>query len=301
MENKNIEQEMNQENENLQSSKKEIKDNSNEMNIKGVDSKIPLNSDISNNEKDEKGKYNYKEEMALNKMDIDKEQNNNLEEEKVNIEQETKENNVSAQKVNENQELNDNQLSSQPINLEQEQNGNNLEDQKINNENESIQEENENKKEKLSTRFPLAKIKNIMKLDNDIKLCQKDVYSVLGKVTEMFLHELAQGAYAVCKSCKRKTINLEDINSAIKMDPKMGFINFNSIFYVQELNKSKKRPMSTRKVENKSEKKLNENKEENEDNVKPKEKKKRGKTNTKDKNNISFNNMTLDSMFGAKK
>ena len=301
MENKNIEQEMNQENENLQSSKKEIKDNSNEMDIKGVDSIIPLNSDISNNEKDEKEKYNYKEEMALNKMDIDKEQNNNLEEEKVNIEQETKENNVSAQNVNENQELNDNQLSSQPINLEQEQNGNNLEDQKINNENESIQEENENKKEKLSTRFPLAKIKNIMKLDNDIKLCQKDVYSVLGKVTEMFLQELAQGAYAVCKSCKRKTINLEDINSAIKMDPKMGFINFNSIFYVQELNKSKKRPMSTRKVENKSEKKLNENKEENEDNVKPKEKKKRGKTNTKDKNNISFNNMTLDSMFGAKK
>ena len=40
-----------------------------------------------------------------------------IKEEKVNIEQETKENNVSAQNVNENQELNDNQLSSQPINL----------------------------------------------------------------------------------------------------------------------------------------------------------------------------------------
>jgi len=300
MENKNIEQEMSQENVNHQFSKKEMKDNSNEMDIKEVDDKIPLNNGISKNENNENIKYNINEELALNKMDIDKDQNNNLEEDKINIRQEPKENNDPVQNINENQEQNDNQISSQQINIEQEQNGNNLEDQK-NNENESIQEENENKKEKLSTRFPLAKIKNIMKLDNDIKLCQKDVYTVLGKVTEMFLQDLAQGAYAVCKSCKRKTINLEDINSAIKMDPKMGFINFNSIFYVQELNKSKKRPMSTRKVENKSEKKLNENKEENEDNVKPKEKKKRGKTNTKDKNNISFNNMTLDSMFGAKK
>lgn len=300
MENKNIEQEMSQENVNHQFSKKEMKDNSNEMDIKEVDDKIPLNNGISKNENNENIKYNINEELALNKMDIDKDQNNNLEEDKINIRQEPKENNDPVQNINENQEQNDNQISSQQINIEQEQNGNNLEDQK-NNENESIQEENENKKEKLSTRFPLAKIKNIMKLDNDIKLCQKDVYTVLGKVTEMFLQDLAQGAYAVCKSCKRKTINLEDINSAIKMDPKMGFINFNSIFYVQELNKSKKRPMSTRKVENKSEKKLNENKEENEDNVKPKEKKKRGKTNIKDKNNISFNNMTLDSMFGAKK
>lgn len=300
MENKNIEQEMSQENVNHQFSKKEMKDNSNEMDIKEVDDKIPLNNGISKNENNENIKYNINEELALNKMDIDKDQNNNLEEDKINIRQEPKENNDPVQNINENQEQNDNQISSQQINIEQEQNGNNLEDQK-NNENESIQEENENKKEKLSTRFPLAKIKNIMKLDNDIKLCQKDVYTVLGKVTEMFLQDLAQGAYAVCKSCKRKTINLEDINSAIKMDPKMGFINFNSIFYVQELNKSKKRPMSTRKVENKSEKKLNENKEKNEDNVKPKEKKKRGKTNTKDKNNISFNNMTLDSMFGAKK
>ena len=300
MENKNIEQEMSQENVNHQFSKKEMKDNSNEMDIKEVDDKIPLNNGISKNENNENIKYNINEELALNKMDIDKDQNNNLEEDKINIRQEPKGNNDPVQNINENQEQNDNQISSQQINIEQEQNGNNLEDQK-NNENESIQEENENKKEKLSTRFPLAKIKNIMKLDNDIKLCQKDVYTVLGKVTEMFLQDLAQGAYAVCKSCKRKTINLEDINSAIKMDPKMGFINFNSIFYVQELNKSKKRPMSTRKVENKSEKKLNENKEENEDNVKPKEKKKRGKTNTKDKNNISFNNMTLDSMFGAKK
>ena len=114
---------------------------------------------------------------------------------------------------------------------------------------------------------------------------------------------LAQGAYNVCKSCKRKTINLEDINSTIKMNPKMGFINFNSIFYVEELNKIKKRPSSTKKVEKKKEK---ENIiEKNIDSIKKekefeiKEKKKRGKS-AKNKNINVSKNKTLDSMFPVK-
>ena len=171
----------------------------------------------------------------------------------------------------------------------------------------SINENNENdetKKEKTSLiRYPLAKIKSIMKLDSDIKLCQKDAYTVIGKLTELFLQDLAQGAYAVCKSCKRKTINLEDINSAIKMNPKMGFINFNSIFYVEELNKIKKRPNSSKKVEKKKEKEIEENSniinKDNNDNEEIKEKKKRGRS-TKNKIKTTFNNKTLDSMFQTK-
>ena len=90
----------------------------------------------------------------------------------------------------------------------------------------------------------------------------------------------------------------------------MGLISFNSIFYVQELNKVKKSPTSTKKIEKKNieegkeevdEKNTNlENNENNE--IKSKGKKKRGKTNTKDKdkNKKAINNMTLDSMFGKK-
>ena len=167
-------------------------------------------------------------------------------------------------------------------------------------------ENDETKKEKEPLiRYPLAKIKNIIKLDSDVKLVQKDAYIIIGKLTELFLQDLAQGAYNICKSCKRKTINLEDINSAIKMNPKMGFINFNSIFYVQELNKIKKRPNSTKKSEKKIEK---EKGGDNDDNSIKKEKKKennemkkRGKsTKTKNNNSSSFNNMTLDSMFQSK-
>ena len=83
----------------------------------------------------------------------------------------------------------------------------------------------------------------------------------------------------------------------------MGFINFNSIFYVEELNKIKKRPSSTKKVEKKKEK---ENIiEKNIDSIKKekeceiKEKKKRGKS-AKNKNINVSNNKTLDSMFPVK-
>ena len=123
--------------------------------------------------------------------------------------------------------------------------------EEINEKNNETQEENienennnKNKKEKNSLiRFPLAKIKNIMKLDNDIKLCQKNAYLVIGKLTELFLQEIANNAHKICKNSKRKTINLEDINIAIKQNNKFSFIDINSIFYVdtiQNFNKSKK-------------------------------------------------------------
>jgi len=60
-------------------------------------------------------------------------------------------------------------------------------------------------------RLPLAKIKNMMKLDDEIKLCQKNAYYVVGKLTELFIQELAKNAHSVAKLNKRKTMNLEDI------------------------------------------------------------------------------------------
>lgn len=215
---------------------------------------------------------------------------NNIKEEKIIL------NDNEVQQINNNIDNNnyDNEVALNKMDIESNQEKNQEEQNSIN---ENINDES--KKEKTSfIRFPLAKIKNIIKLDSDIKLCQKDAYTVIGKLTELFLQDLAQGAYSVCKSCKRKTINLEDINSAIKMNPKMGFINFNSIFYVEEINKIKKRPNSTKKKEINEEKKEKIKKEKNDE--EDKEKKKRGKSAKNKNNKTSTNNMTLDSMFGTK-
>ena len=237
---------------------------------------------------------NMIEESKISEQEI---KNNSpiIKEEKIII------NDNELKQINNNIENNENEeMALNEMNIEKNSENNQIEQNSI----KDINENEDTKKEKTSLiRYPLAKIKNIIKLDSDIKLCQKDVYTVIGKLTELFLQDLAQGAYNVCKSCKRKTINLEDINSTIKMNPKMGFINFNSIFYVEELNKIKKRPSSTKKVEKKKEKEnvieknIDSIKKEKEGEIK--EKKKRGKS-AKNKNINVSNNKTLDSMFPLK-
>ena len=248
---------------------------------------------MENHNSDEAQLNTNNQELPQNIQEPNPEINNNIKEENIII------NDNDLQQINnniENNNNNDKEMALNKMDIESNQDKNQEEQ---NSQNENINEES--KKEKASfIRYPLAKIKNIIKLDSDIKLCQKDSYTVIGKLTELFLQDLAQSAYSVCKSCKRKTINLEDINSAIKMNPKMGFINFNSIFYVEEINKTKKRPNSTKKKEIiNEEKKESEQKEKNGEEVK--EKKKRGKSNKTKNNKNPINNMTLDSMFGTKK
>ena len=248
---------------------------------------------MENHNSDEAQLNTNNQELPQNIQVPNPEINNNIKEENIII------NDNDLQQINnniENNNNNDKEMAQNKMDIESNQDKNQEEQ---NSQNENINEES--KKEKTSfIRYPLAKIKNIIKLDSDIKLCQKDSYTVIGKLTELFLQDLAQSAYSVCKSCKRKTINLEDINSAIKMNPKMGFINFNSIFYVEEINKTKKRPNSTKKKEIiNEEKKESEQKEKNDEEVK--EKKKRGKSNKTKNNKNPINNMTLDSMFGTKK
>ena len=248
---------------------------------------------MENHNSDEAQLNTNNQELPQNIQEPNPEINNNIKEENIII------NDNDLQQINnniENNNNNDKEMALNKMDIESNQDKNQEEQ---NSQNENINEES--KKEKASfIRYPLAKIKNIIKLDSDIKLCQKDSYTVIGKLTELFLQDLAQSAYSVCKSCKRKTINLEDINSAIKMNPKMGFINFNSIFYVEEINKTKKRPNSTKKKEIiNEEKKESEQKEKNDEEVK--EKKKRGKSNKTKNSKNSTNNMTLDAMFGTKK
>ena len=247
---------------------------------------------MENHNSDEAQLNTNNQELPQNIQVPNPEINNNIKKENIII------NDNDLQQINNNIENNNNdkEMALNKMDIESNQDKNQEEQ---NSQNENINEES--KKEKASfIRYPLAKIKNIIKLDSDIKLCQKDSYTVIGKLTELFLQDLAQSAYSVCKSCKRKTINLEDINSAIKMNPKMGFINFNSIFYVEEINKTKKRPNSTKKKEIiNEEKKESEQKEKNDEEVK--EKKKRGKSNKTKNSKNPINNMTLDAMFGTKK
>lgn len=157
------------------------------------------------------------------------------------------------------------------------------------------------KKERNSLiRLPLAKIKNIMKLDNDIKLCQKNAYLIIGKLTELFLSEIASESEKICKLSKRKTINLEDISNAIERNDKYAFIDISSIFHVEMIHYTK-RTQSEKKT--KKEKKGEETQNEGEEQQNQPKKKRGGKSqNKKGKQSPQevTNNKTIESMFTNK-
>ena len=126
-----------------------------------------------------------------------------------------------------------------------------------------------------------------MKLDSDIKLCQKNSYLVVCKLTELFLQELAKNAHSVAKLNKRKTMNLEDISCAVRSIEKYNFIDIHSIFNVETVEdlktKEEKFEKRARQAELKAEKK-------------EKSETKIEKVNKK-KNSGASGNMKLDNIF----
>jgi DNA polymerase epsilon subunit 4 len=143
------------------------------------------------------------------------------------------------------------------------------------------------KKEKSGfTRLPISKIKNLMKMDPDIKLCQKNAYIVISKLTELFLQELSKNAHSVAKLSRRKTMNLEDIACAVKSIEKYSFIDVNSIFNVETVAELKSR-------EEKFEKKIRQA----EIKIDKKDKKEVKSEKNINKKNVNAGNMKIDKMF----
>ena len=153
------------------------------------------------------------------------------------------------------------------------------------------------KKERTAlTRLPIAKVKNIFKLDWDNKLGQKNSYVVIAKMTELFLNELAKNVHAVCKRAKRKTMNIEDIAAVVKgNEGKYGFVDIGSLFYVDVFNNKKSKSANTRGVGGGS----------NNNNVNTNNNNNTRTATTKlhkqqQHNNVNNNNRTIESMFQMK-
>lgn len=97
---------------------------------------------------------------------------------------------------------------------EEDHNNKNIKEQSNNNVNDlniDTNEENVKKEKNLMTKFPLAKIKNIIKMNPDIKLCVKTVYPILGKAVELLFEDLSIEAEKITKYNKRRKLNPEDL------------------------------------------------------------------------------------------
>ncbi|XP_059052525.1 DNA polymerase epsilon subunit 4 [Achroia grisella] len=66
-----------------------------------------------------------------------------------------------------------------------------------------------------STRLPMARIKNIMKMDPDVSVVSGDAVFLVTKATELFLETIAKETYSYTASNKRKLISKKDLDLII--------------------------------------------------------------------------------------
>mmetsp|Transcript_28269 Transcript_28269/g.40252 ORF Transcript_28269/g.40252 Transcript_28269/m.40252 type:complete len:135 (-) Transcript_28269:39-443(-) len=64
--------------------------------------------------------------------------------------------------------------------------------------------------------LPLARIKRIMKSDEDVRMISAEAPVLFAKACEIFVLELTIRSWGAAEKCKRKTILKEDVDTAIK-------------------------------------------------------------------------------------
>ena len=64
--------------------------------------------------------------------------------------------------------------------------------------------------------LPLARIKRIMKSDEDVRMISAEAPVLFAKACEMFILELSLRANAAAEKAKRRTLQKEDVDAAIK-------------------------------------------------------------------------------------
>ncbi|CAN8010269.1 unnamed protein product [Ixodes pacificus] len=83
------------------------------------------------------------------------------------------------------------------------------------------------KGEKL-TQFPLARVKNIMKLDPDVTLASQEAVFLVAKATELFVATLAKEAYTFTRHSKKKTMQKKDIEASVDAVDAFAFLEGHS-------------------------------------------------------------------------
>ncbi|GLV44451.1 DNA polymerase epsilon subunit 4 [Carabus blaptoides fortunei] len=85
---------------------------------------------------------------------------------------------------------------------------------------EPIEEEKESAIDKANndklTRFPLARIKTLMKMDPDLNLASQEAVFLVARATELFLKNLAKETYVYTTKAKRKTVQKRDLDAVIE-------------------------------------------------------------------------------------
>lgn len=64
--------------------------------------------------------------------------------------------------------------------------------------------------------LPLARIKKIIKSDEDVRMVSAEAPIIFGKACELFVQELTIRAWAITEEAKRRTLQRSDVSAAIQ-------------------------------------------------------------------------------------
>eukprot|EP00118_Oscarella_pearsei_P027844 m.311361 g.311361 ORF g.311361 m.311361 type:complete len:123 (+) comp66852_c0_seq1:51-419(+) len=72
--------------------------------------------------------------------------------------------------------------------------------------------------------LPLARVKNMIKIDPDISLASQESVFLIAKATELFVASLAKEVHRKAKEGKRKTLQRRDIDLTIEEIEQLAFL-----------------------------------------------------------------------------
>lgn len=73
-------------------------------------------------------------------------------------------------------------------------------------------------------RFPLGRVKHIMKMDPDVTMASQDAVFMITKATEMFLECLAKECFSFTSQSGKKTLQKHDVDRAISAVDCLAFL-----------------------------------------------------------------------------
>lgn len=82
-------------------------------------------------------------------------------------------------------------------------------------ENEKPTETDKEEVEVKQYKFPLGRVKNIMKMDPDVNMASQDAVFLVTKALEYFVESLAIESYSYTSQSKKKTVSRNDVEKAI--------------------------------------------------------------------------------------
>lgn len=74
------------------------------------------------------------------------------------------------------------------------------------------------------TKFPMGRVKHLMKLDPDTTMASQESVYVVAKALEMFVESLAKEAFGYTEKAKKKTVAKTDVEKAIDTADCLAFL-----------------------------------------------------------------------------